>query len=87
MMSSFVGLFVILAGVILISVKILREDERLAIFRSGRFFKIVGPGLAFIIPIIDRGMKINISENIPCWRALSKIELQEKIKALALSKI
>ena len=85
-MSSFVGLFAILAGAILISVKILREDERLAIFRFGRFFKIAGPGLVFIIPIIDRGMKINISENIPGWRALSKMELEEKIRAHALSK-
>jgi hypothetical protein len=32
-------------------------------------------------------MKINISENIPSWRALSKMELEEKIRAHALSKV
>jgi regulator of protease activity HflC (stomatin/prohibitin superfamily) len=65
---------------IIISLKILRGDERLVIIRVGRFFKIAGPGLVIILPFIDRGIRINLSKDFPEWRKWPKTELDEKIK-------
>ncbi len=77
----------VLAIVILCSaMKIVREDERVAIFRLGHFFSIVGPGLIFLIPVVDKGVKVNLSENIPGWQGLSKGELDEKIKTFVSHK-
>ncbi len=77
---------IVLAIIVLISVKISREDERFAIFRLGHFSKIAGPGLVLLIPFVDRGIKVNLSENIPGWQGLSKEQLDEKVKNFVLSK-
>lgn len=81
--SSFV--LIILSVIILgMSIKVIREDERIAIFRLGRFFRVSGPGLVLILPVIDKGVKINLPEKLPGWRGLSEKELEEKIKELVL---
>jgi len=84
--SSYWQLFVILAIIAFTSVKTPREDERLVIFRLGRFLKIGGPGLVFLIPFVDRGVKINLTEKFPGWQGWSKVELEEKIKNLVMNK-
>jgi len=48
--------FVILAQ----AIKIVREYERVVIFRLGRFSGVKGPGLFFIIPVIDRVMLLDL---------------------------
>jgi regulator of protease activity HflC (stomatin/prohibitin superfamily) len=76
----------ILVIILLKLLKILREDERIAIFRLGRFLKVAGPGIVFIIPSVDKGVKVNLTQNIPSWQALSNAELEERVKAFVLSK-
>jgi regulator of protease activity HflC (stomatin/prohibitin superfamily) len=55
-------LIALLVLVILISqsVKIVREYERVVIFRLGRFSGIKGPGLFLIIPIVDRVLLLDL---------------------------
>jgi regulator of protease activity HflC (stomatin/prohibitin superfamily) len=80
--SSFLyWVIILLAITIIISLKILREDERFVIIRLGRFFKIAGPGLVIILPFIDRGIRMSLSKDFPQWREWSKTELDEKIKS------
>jgi regulator of protease activity HflC (stomatin/prohibitin superfamily) len=74
-----------LAIIITLSLKILREDERLVIIRLGRFLKIAGPGIVMILPWIDRGIRVNLNTDLPGWQELPKVELNEKIKAFVLS--
>ncbi len=76
----------LLAIIVILSLKTLREDERLVIIRLGRFFKIAGPGIVIILPLIDRGIRVNLNRDLPGWQGLSKIDLDEKIKAFVLSK-
>jgi regulator of protease activity HflC (stomatin/prohibitin superfamily) len=86
-MASFLyWVILLLAITIILSLKTLREDERLVIIRLGRFFKIAGPGIVIILPLIDRGIRVNLNRDLPGWQGLSKIELEEKIKASVLSK-
>jgi regulator of protease activity HflC (stomatin/prohibitin superfamily) len=77
-------LFILAILLILASIKTVKDDERLVVFRLGRFFKILGPGVVLIIPIVDKGVRVNLSEKIPGWQALSKEELNEKLKSLVL---
>jgi regulator of protease activity HflC (stomatin/prohibitin superfamily) len=86
-MASFLYWVVLLLAItIILSLKTLREDERLVIIRLGRFFKIAGPGIVVILPWVDRGIRVNLNRDLPGWQGLSKIELEEKIKASVLSK-
>jgi regulator of protease activity HflC (stomatin/prohibitin superfamily) len=65
------------------SIFVLREGERLAVFRLGRFSHVAGPGLIFSVPIIDRCARINLEEVVPGWRALSPAELEDRIRKIA----
>jgi regulator of protease activity HflC (stomatin/prohibitin superfamily) len=84
--SFFYWVILLLAIIVVISLKPLREDERLVIIRLGRFLKIAGPGIVVILPWIDRGIRIDLNRDVPGWQGLSKIDLEEKIKAFVLSK-
>jgi regulator of protease activity HflC (stomatin/prohibitin superfamily) len=86
-MTSFLYWVILLLAITMImSLKTLREDERPVIIRLGRFLKITGPGIVVTLPFIDRGIRVNLSRDLPGWQGLSKIELEEKIKAFVFNK-
>ncbi len=76
-----------IAMIVFLSMKILKQEERMVVFRLGRFLKVAGPGLVWLIPAIDKGTKVNLSRDFPGWPALSPTELEEKIKASILDKM
>lgn len=71
---------------LVVSIRIVSEHERIVVFRLGRLFNIVGPGLVILIPFIDKGVRVNLKKNIPGWETLSHEELHERIKAFAIGK-
>lgn len=56
------SLIALLVVVVILSqaIKIVREYERVVIFRLGRLSGVKGPGIFFIIPIIDRAIKMDL---------------------------
>src|SRR5437588_4678913 len=53
--------FVILAVIFLPqAIRILREYERCVIFRLGKLLGAKGPGLIFLIPIVDRMVRMDL---------------------------
>jgi len=84
--SFFYWVTLLLAIIIVISLKTLREDERLVIIRLGRFWKIAGPGIVVILPWIDRGIRVDLNKDVPGWQGLSKTDLEEKIRAFVYGK-
>jgi regulator of protease activity HflC (stomatin/prohibitin superfamily) len=78
-------ILLILVIVILASaIKVVKEYEKIAIFRLGRFFKIAGPGLVLLFPFVDKGIKVNLKEKIPEWHTLSSKELEDRLKRYVL---
>jgi regulator of protease activity HflC (stomatin/prohibitin superfamily) len=65
-MSNWLVWILLLAGVgvvvalLVASIKVLREWERGVILRLGRLQKVKGPGLTFIIPIVDRLYRVDL---------------------------
>src|SRR4030043_2065065 len=61
-MSLFI--YLLIAAVVLIflaaAIKVGREDERVAVFRLGRFVGLRGPGLVLIIPFIETVRKVDL---------------------------
>jgi len=50
------GVYLILTTVfITASIRIVREDTRLSVYRLGRYIGDKGPGIVLLIPVIDRG--------------------------------
>src|SRR6266705_2558526 len=60
-MFSFVsGALVVLIVLLVWSLKILREYERGVVFQLGRFWAVKGPGLFFLIPVVQQMVKMDL---------------------------
>ena len=60
-----IGIGVVLLLLVLIlpqALRIVREYQRLMVFRLGRALAAKGPGLVFLIPFIDRGVMVDLRE-------------------------
>jgi regulator of protease activity HflC (stomatin/prohibitin superfamily) len=61
----FIGAVVLVVLVILFlanAIRIVPEFQRLVVFRLGRLLKVKGPGLVLLIPIVDKGVKVDLRE-------------------------
>ncbi len=57
------GLFVALAaGFISLAIKVVREYQRLVVFRLGRSIGQKGPGITFLIPFVDKPIWVDLRE-------------------------
>jgi regulator of protease activity HflC (stomatin/prohibitin superfamily) len=84
-----VGLGVAVAFVLLIlfySIRIVQEYERGVIFRLGRVMGAKGPGLFFIIPIVDRMVRVSlrtITMDIPPQDIITRDNVTVRVNAVA----
>lgn len=44
------------------SMRVVAEQQRIALFRLGRYTGLKGPGLVTVVPYMDRGCKITIGD-------------------------
>ena len=67
------------------AIRILLEYERGVVFRLGRFSGVKGPGLKFIIPIIDQMKKINmrtVAMDVPPQDIITRDNVSVKVNAV-----
>jgi regulator of protease activity HflC (stomatin/prohibitin superfamily) len=73
-----IGAGVVLLLILLIvpqAIRIIREYQRILVFRLGRALKTKGPGLVILIPFIDKGVLVDLRElylEIPHQTAITK---------------
>ena len=64
------GTFILfLFFILFVSIRIVPEYARLAVFRLGRLIGVRGPGLMLLIPLVDRGIQVDLrgkKETILC---------------------
>jgi regulator of protease activity HflC (stomatin/prohibitin superfamily) len=76
---------------IVAAVKVVREYERGIVFRLGRLLpEPKGPGLFFLIPIVDRMVKVDlrtITLNIPPQEVITKDNVPVRVNAVAYFRI
>jgi regulator of protease activity HflC (stomatin/prohibitin superfamily) len=83
-----IGIGLALAVILLIlvsAVKIVKEYERGVIFRLGRVIGAKGPGLFFIVPIIDRMVRVNLQTvtiDIPPQDVITKDNVTIRVNAV-----
>ncbi len=83
---------IILALIVLASsaIKVVQEYERGVIFRLGRLVGAKGPGLFFIIPIVDRMVKVDlrvVTLDIPAQEAITRDNVTVKVNAVAYFRV
>ena len=79
-------------GVILLasSLRVLREYERGVIFRLGRLIAQKGPGLIFLIPIIDRMVRVDlrtVTLNIPPQEVITRDNVTARVNAVCYFRV
>ena len=63
--TCLVGAVILIALVVLASaIKIVPEYQRMVVFRLGRCIGAKGPGIIFLIPLVDRGVKVDLREQV-----------------------
>lgn len=82
----------LLAAFVLASsaIKIVQEYERGVIFRLGRLVGAKGPGLFFIIPIVDRMMKVDlrvVTLDVPSQEAITRDNVTVKVNAVVYFRV
>ncbi|MEX0706281.1 MAG: slipin family protein [Nitriliruptoraceae bacterium] len=75
----------ILVAIVIAAVRIVDEYERGVIFRLGRVIGAKGPGLFFIVPIIDRMVKVNlqtVTMDIPPQDVITRDNVTIRVNAV-----
>src|SRR6201982_3609110 len=94
MAAGITALVVVLSLVVLFlisAIKVIREYERAIVFRLGRLFPTPkGPGLFFLIPVVDRMVKVDlrvITLNIPPQEVITKDNVPVRVNGVAYFRI
>jgi regulator of protease activity HflC (stomatin/prohibitin superfamily) len=80
----FVGL-VIFVALLLYTFRVLREYERGVIFTLGRFWKVKGPGLIIVVPVIQQMVKVDLRTvvmDVPSQDVISRDNVSVKVNAV-----
>ena len=86
-MSLLIYFVIAVVVIILISaaIRIVQEYERGAVFRLGRFVGLRGPGLVFLIPFVERMMKVDlrvITMDVPAQECITRDNVTVKVDAV-----
>jgi regulator of protease activity HflC (stomatin/prohibitin superfamily) len=88
---AIVALVIVIVGILLLSgVRILREYERGVIFRLGRLIAQKGPGLIYLIPIVDRMVRVDlrtVTLTVPPQEVISKDNVTVRVNAVAYFRV
>jgi regulator of protease activity HflC (stomatin/prohibitin superfamily) len=83
-------LILILITLLTSAVKIVQEYERGVIFRLGRLVGAKGPGLFFIIPIVDRMLKVDlrvVTLDVPSQEVITRDNVTVKVNAVVFFRV
>ncbi len=85
--APYLGYIIIafIVALLLSAIKILREYERGVIFLLGRFWKVKGPGLIIVIPVIQQMVRVDLRTvvmDVPSQDVISRDNVSVKVNAV-----
>lgn len=83
--QPFVILIILLVLLLSSSIKVLREYERGVVFRLGRLVGDRGPGIIFLIPLVDRMVKVSLrthTMDVPSQDIITRDNVSVKVNAV-----
>jgi len=90
-MIGFVGgVIVILIILAVMSIRILREYERAVVFFLGRFQRVFGPGIIFIIPGIQQAVRVDLRTvvlDVPPQDVITRDNVSVKVNAVVYFRV
>lgn len=90
-MGQILGPLILVAILFLISaLKVVREYERLVVFRLGRLIGTKGPGLILVIPLIDRTIKVSmrvVTMDVPSQEVITRDNVTTSVNAVVYYRV
>jgi len=85
MAPGVIAVIVAVLGLLVASIRILREYERGVIFMLGRFWKVKGPGLIIVIPLVQQMVRVDLRTivmDVPSQDVISRDNVSVKVNAV-----
>jgi regulator of protease activity HflC (stomatin/prohibitin superfamily) len=85
--AAVIALVVVFIG---LTIKVLREYERGVIFTLGRFWKVKGPGLIVVVPVVQQMVKVDlrvIVMDVPSQDVISRDNVSVKVNAVVYFRV
>src|SRR5918996_1538922 len=82
--------FVLIVLFVISAIRVIREYERAVIFQLGRFWKVKGPGLILVIPVIQQAVKVDLRirvHDIPSQDIISRDNVLVKVNAVVYYRV
>src|SRR5713101_278320 len=90
-MFSFVsGALAVLIVLLVWALKILREYQRGVVFQLGRFWAVKGPGLFFLIPVVQQMVKVDLRTvvlDVPPQDVITRDNVSVKVNAVVYFRV
>ncbi|MGG1948442.1 slipin family protein [Trinickia sp. NRRL B-1857] len=83
-------LFLIVIVIVASSIRIFREYERGVVFLLGRFWKVKGPGLVLIMPIVQQAVRIDLRTivfDVPPQDVITRDNVSVKVNAVVYFRV
>jgi regulator of protease activity HflC (stomatin/prohibitin superfamily) len=81
---------VVLVALIAYSIRILREYERAVVFLLGRLWKVKGPGLVIIIPVVQQMVRVDLRTrvfDVPPQDVISRDNVSVRVNAVVYYRV
>jgi len=83
---------VLFLGIVLLatSVRVLREYQRGVVFQLGRFWKVKGPGLILLIPVVQQMVRVELRTvvlDVPSQDVISRDNVSVKVNAVVYFRV
>ncbi|MBI2092877.1 MAG: slipin family protein [Deltaproteobacteria bacterium] len=89
--GAFAGAIAFFAALLIsLAIKLANQWERVIILRLGKFFAVKGPGLFFIIPVVDQTMKVDtriLTLEIPKQQVITKDNVPVSINGVVYFRV
>jgi regulator of protease activity HflC (stomatin/prohibitin superfamily) len=85
-----VGVIVIIAVLLFMSLKVFREYERAVVFLLGRFQAVRGPGLIIIFPVIQQTVRVDLRTrvfDVPPQDVITRDNISVKVNAVVYFRV
>src|SRR3954463_5931776 len=84
------GFVVLIAVLVMSSIKILREYERAVVFFLGRFQRVMGPGLIIVIPVVQQLVRVDLRTrvfDVPPQDVITRDNVSVKVNAVVYLRV
>ncbi|OGA96669.1 MAG: hypothetical protein A3G27_01670 [Betaproteobacteria bacterium RIFCSPLOWO2_12_FULL_66_14] len=84
------GALILVAVLIIWSVRIMREYQRAVVFQLGRFWKVKGPGLILIIPVVQQMIRVDLRTvvfDVPPQDVITRDNVSVKVNAVVYFRV